>query len=144
VRYRLAALVALLYCAGVVMPSAALAFGNGAASEYCFDEIAGEVAALGLHVHVHADGTVHHHSLDHASSAADHGDHGKSHNPKNTPHSHDANCCGAYGFAAVLPVLDRTIERRTETSVEPPILTECLGGCDPHRIDRPPIFLLSM
>ena len=58
---RAAGFVALLYIAGVLMPSAALAFADGAVSAYCFDEIAEQVASAQVHVHVHSDGTVHHH-----------------------------------------------------------------------------------
>jgi hypothetical protein len=136
-------LVALAYFAGVVMPSAALAFGDGAASAYCFDEITAQVAALHVHVHVHADGTVHHHAdhalpADHAvpNVAQNHGAKGPS--PSGTHgHSHDADCCGSFGFAAVLPAA-------VAFHIRLPILTECLVGCAPDRIDRPPIALLSM
>jgi hypothetical protein len=32
----------------------------------------------------------------------------------------------------------------TTYHVQPLVLTDCLVGCDPSRIDRPPIFSLSM
>ena len=65
---RAAGFVALLYVAGVLMPSVALAFADGAVSAYCFDEIAEQVASVQVHVHVHSDGTVHHH-LDKIAAA---------------------------------------------------------------------------
>ena len=141
---RVAWLVALAYVAGIFMPSAALAFGDGAASAYCFDEIAEEVAALHVHVHVHADGTVHHH-VDQKSLDAAQGDNEKGQNPTGTQgHSHDANCCGAFGFAAVLPALGGAVAGSTAFHIRLPVFAECLVGCGPDRIDRPPIFLLAM
>jgi hypothetical protein len=142
---RLAAwLVALAYLAGVVTPSAALAFGDGAASAYCFDEIAEQVAAPNVQVHVHADGTVHHHA-DHTTLEALQKDSERSQNPAGSQdHTHDADCCGAFGFAAVLPAQSVPIAGSTAFHVRLPILTECLVGCRPDRIDRPPIVLLSM
>jgi hypothetical protein len=139
---RLAAwLVALAYLAGVVTPSAALAFGDGAASAYCFDEIAEQVAAPNVQVHVHADGTVHHHTTLDAPQK----DSERSQNPAGSQgHTHEADCCGAFGFAAVLPAQSVPIAGSTVFHVRLPILTECLVGCRPDRIDRPPIVLLSM
>ena len=152
---RVAGLVALVYLACVVMPSIALACANGAVSAYCFDEIAEQVAALQIqgqvheHVHVHGDGTVHHHA-DKASSAAISGEsqqgqagtgsQGHSHQGQ----SHDANCCGLFGFTAVLPVSGGAIDEPAAYHIQQPILTNCLVGCSPERIDRPPIILLPM
>jgi hypothetical protein len=152
---RIAALVALVYFAGVIAPSLALAFTDGAASAYCFDEIAEQVAALQVHVHahVHSDGTVHHH-VDAASSASatihgngqkdqggtgNQGSQGHSHN-----HDHDGNCCGLFGFTAVMPALGVGIVEPAAYHIRQPILTNCLVGCGPDRIDRPPIALLPM
>ncbi len=141
---RTAWLVALAYIAGVLMPSTALAFGDGAASAYCFDEIAEQVAALQIHTHVHADGTVHHHVDGKAVGALEKGSE-QGQNPAGAPgHAHDADCCGAFGFAAVLPALIVPMAVPTAFPVRRPISTEFLVGCGPDRIDRPPIFLLSM
>jgi hypothetical protein len=142
---RLAAwLVALAYLACVVTPSAAVAFGNGAASAYCFDEIAEQVAAPNVHVHVHADGTVHHHA-DYTALDVPQKDSETSQDPAGSEgHAHDADCCGAFGFAAVLPAQSVPIAGSIAFHVRLPILTECLVGCAPERIDRPPISLLPM
>jgi hypothetical protein len=149
---RVTGFVALLYLACVVMPTIALAFSDGAVSAYCFDEIAEEVAALHIqsheHIHVHADGTVHHH-LDNAASAAVQGDspQGKegTGNPGHPPgHSHDGDCCGLFGFTAVLPTTGPTIAESAAYRIEQPILTNCLVGCGPERINRPPILPLPM
>jgi hypothetical protein len=147
---RVAGLVALIYFAGVVMPSLALACANGAVSAYCFDEIAEQVAALQIpghvqdHVHVHSDGTVHHH-VDHTSSAAVQGksEPGESGTGRQG-HSHDGNCCGLFGFTAVLPASSGTIAAPAAYHIQQPILTNCLVGCGPERIDRPPIVPLPM
>ena len=151
---RAAAIAALTYLACVVMPSMALALMPGAVSAYCFDEIADEVAALKanktahvhVHVHVHADGTVHVHG--HAgggSSAAHHvqsedlgATAGQGH-PHSHPGTHDASCCGAFGFTAVLPALSQGIADRVAYHIQQPIPSDCLVGCTPQRIDRPPI-----
>jgi hypothetical protein len=150
---RVAGFVALLYLACVVMPSVALALADGAISAYCFDEIAEQVAALQAqsheHIHVHADGTVHHH-VDQASSAVAQGegekDHGGAGSSQGHPqgHSHDGNCCGLFGFTAVLPAMNTPITEPAAYHIEQPILTGCLDGCGPQRINRPPILSLSM
>jgi hypothetical protein len=151
---RVARLVALVYLVGVIMPSAALAFGDGAASAYCFDEIAEQVAALQIqghdhhHVHVHSDGTVHHH-VDKTSSATiageKQGNGGSSGQGQSQGHSHDdGNCCGAFGFTAVLPALSAVIDESAAYHIQQPIPTNCLVGCSPERINRPPIAPLPM
>jgi hypothetical protein len=146
---RAARLVALIYLAGVVMPSVALAVTNGAISAYCFEEIAEEVASAQVHVHVHSDGTVHYHHVDKASSAAAAGESQKAQGGTggqghSQTHSHDGSCCGSFGFIAVLPVLGGSIDQPAAYHIQQPILTSCLIGCGPDRIDRPPIALLPM
>jgi hypothetical protein len=140
--------VALVYLAGVVMPSVALAFARGAASAYCFDEIAAQVEAPRVHVHVHGDGTVHHHA-DKASSAAVRGESpdgqtGTRDQGQSGGHSHDGNCCGLFGFTAVLPALSAGIDEPAAYHIRQPVIINCLVGCGPDRIDRPPIALLPM
>jgi hypothetical protein len=144
---RAAGVVALAYLAGIVMPSVALAFAGGAASAYCFDEIAAQVAAPP--VHVHGDGTVHHHA-DKTSSAAVQGESpngqggGTRDQGQSGGHSHDGNCCGLFGFTAVLPALSAGIDEPATYHIRQPVLINCLVGCGPDRIDRPPIALLPM
>jgi hypothetical protein len=145
---RVAGFVALAYFACVLMPSLALAFTNGAVSAYCFDEIAEQVASAQVHVHVHSDGTVHRH-IDKASSAAIAGESpqargGTDGQGHSQTHSHDGSCCGSFGFIAVLPTLGGSIDEPAAYHVQQPILTSCLVGCGPDRIDRPPIALLPM
>jgi hypothetical protein len=151
---RIAALVALVYFAGVIAPSLALACADGAASAYCFDEIFEQVAAFQVHVHahVHSDGTVHHH-IDATSSAAIHGGGHKElggtvsqeqSQGRTQNHDHDGNCCGLFGFTAVMPALSGGIVEPAAYHIRQPILTNCLVGCGPDRIDRPPIALLPM
>ena len=151
---RVARIVALVYFAGVVMPSIALACANGAVSAYCFDEIVEQVAALQIqshvhvhdHVHVHSDGTVHHH-VDKTASIADQsgsrqgGTDSQGHSQN---HSHDGNCCGLFGFTAVLPALSSAIDAPAAYQIEQPMLASCLVGCGPERINRPPILSLPM
>jgi hypothetical protein len=150
---RVAGFVALVYFACVLMPSLSLAFADGAVSAYCFDEIVEQVAALQVqsqvHVHVHSDGTVHHHHVDKTSGAAAQGnsEHGiGSTGSQGHPqgHSHAGDCCGLFGFAAVLPALSTAIDEPAAYHIEQPILTNCLVGCGPQRINRPPILPLPM
>jgi hypothetical protein len=145
---RVAGFVALLYLACVLMPSVALAFADGAVSAFCFDEIAQQVASVQVHVHVHSDGPVHHH-VDKTSSAAIAGDSqagqgGSGPQGHSQSHSHDGSCCGAFGFIGVLPALGGSIAEPAAYHIQLPILTSCLVGCGPDRIDRPPIALLPM
>ncbi|HEY6256201.1 MAG TPA: hypothetical protein VIY51_10460 [Xanthobacteraceae bacterium] len=152
---RAAAFAALAYLACVVMPSVALALAPGAISAYCFDEIAEEVAALQakakVHVHVHSDGTVHVHDHGGATSSATH--HGQGENQSaaagqghshSHPGTHDASCCGVFGFTAVLPALSGAIGERAAYHIRAPIPTDCLVGRSPPRIDRPPIVSLTI
>jgi hypothetical protein len=147
---RIAGFVALLYFAGVILPSVALAFADSAVSAYCFDEIAGQVAAVQVqshvkeHVHVHSDGTVHHH-VHNTSSAAiqDQSQQGES-GTGSQGHSHDGNCCGLFGFTAVLPASSGSIDEPAAYHIQRPILTNCMVGCGPERINRPPILSLPM
>jgi hypothetical protein len=148
---RIAAAAALVYLASVIAPSLALAFSNGAISTFCFDEIAQQVAAVRVqgpqpqvHAHIHADGTVHYHA-DHANKRAEQpAEH--HHGEPGTPHhddSHDANCCGAYGFTAVLPLSNALVERPRLVLDRNPILSDGGVGCGPVLIDRPPILLAT-
>ena len=150
---RVAGFVALVYFACVVMPSVALAFADGAVAAYCFDEIAEQVAALQVHahVHVHSDGTVHHHvdktsAAIHEEGRKDQGGTGSQGQSPGQPqgHAHDGNCCGLFGFTAVMPALSGGIAEPAAYHLQQPILTNCLVGCGPDRIDRPPIALLPM
>jgi hypothetical protein len=147
---RVAAMAALVYLASVIAPSLALACSNGAISAFCFDEIAEQVAAVqaqaqqpNAHVHVHADGTVHYHA-DHGGKLAEHHDGAPAGGTAHHEDSHDANCCGAYGFTAVLPVLSTFSEGPQVLLDRTPILSDCGAGCGPVLIDRPPILPAAM
>jgi hypothetical protein len=147
---RVAGFVALAYFACVLMPSLALAFTNGAVSAYCFDEIAEQVAALQIpghvhdHVHVHSDGTVHHHVDKTSSPVSQDGGSKAQGGTGSKGHSPDANCCGMFGFSAVLPAWSVAIAEPAAYQIQQPILSSCLVGCGPGRINRPPISLLPM
>jgi hypothetical protein len=157
-------LVMLVYLAGCLAPSAAMALG--AESAICLDEIAAQVQgaaatgahAIGEHVHVHADGTVHYHA-DH--KAPDPTQAAKKNLAKNElakdrlakndagsgapAHSHDdASCCGLFGFSAVLPRLEAPLPTTLGRDLRPLFAADCLSGCGPDRIDRPPIASSSM
>jgi hypothetical protein len=49
-----------------------------------------------------------------------------------------------FGFTAVLPILSGAIEEPVAFHIQRPMPADCLVGCGPDRIDRPPIFLLPM
>jgi len=147
---RAATFAALAYLACVLMPSLALALVPGAISAYCFDEIAQEVATLKSadHRHVHSDGTVHyHHDQGGSTERTAQRTHGEDHGavPAHShPGTHDASCCGAFGFNAVMPALVAAIAEPAAYHIQQPIPTECLVGCSPSRIDRPPIVALPV
>jgi hypothetical protein len=140
---RIAQFVALLYLVGCILPSVALAFADGAVTAYCFEDIA-EIATSRADVHVHSDGTLHHHADQKPHGIADAAEQHEDTGTGTKSHSHDSNCCGLFGFAAVLPILTGSADELTTYNVQPLVLTECLVGCAPSRIDRPPIFSLSM
>ena len=130
------------------MPSVALAFADGAVTAYCFEDIAELVAAVHVHAHVHSDGTVHQHADKKSPDAvqgASHKGQGQGQGGTGSQgHSHDANCCGSFGFTAVLPMLSGAIDEPGAFHIQRPIPADCLVGCGPDRIDRPPIVLLPM
>jgi hypothetical protein len=140
----------LAYVAGCLAPSAAMAIGFGDA--ICLDEIVGTMQAAALakdhanvRMHVHADGTVHYHA-DHKAPGAAQGRSAKNEKGTGAPvHSHDeANCCGLFGFSAVLPQLGAVVPLRIAHDLRPALAADCLVGCAPDRIDRPPIAALLM
>jgi hypothetical protein len=143
---RIGAAVALLYFAGLIAPALALAITNGAVSAYCFDEIAEQIAVaqpaspVQAHVHVHADGTVHQHADHDQQAAHEHHDTGPG-APHHHEHSHDADCCGAFGFSAVLPGLTGVVRESRLLLTHRPMLMNRIDGCGQARIDRPPILL---
>jgi hypothetical protein len=49
-----------------------------------------------------------------------------------------------FGFTAVIPALNGGIVESAAYHIQQPILTNCLVGCGPERINRPPIALLPM
>ena len=142
-------LVMLAYLAGCLAPSAAMALGYSSA--ICLDELVAEVHAASaqshagaehMHAHVHADGTVHYHA-DHAAPRL------AGYSPQNDngapAHSHDdASCCGLFGFSAVLPQLAAPAPATIAHDLRPLFAADCLTGCSPDRIDRPPIASLPM
>jgi hypothetical protein len=134
-------LVALAYMVGCIMPSAAMAFGNGAASAICIEELTEQVqpaATTHVHVHVHPDGTVHQH-VD-----ADAAKPGHTHTGAPPHHHDDADCCGLFGFSAVLPGLSAPVLAVPAKYIRPTIVAQDLVGRGPARIDRPPIILSAM
>jgi hypothetical protein len=138
---RLAGLVALAYLGSVIAPGIALAVSDGAVTAYCFDEIFQPVAAgpaePHVHVHIHADGTIHQH-VDKAASDSTQNRSGSEHS------SHDTNCCGLFGVTAVLPALTGAIAVPNVHRISSSMAADYLVGCGPSRIDRPPISPLPM
>jgi hypothetical protein len=131
-------LIALLYVAGALVPSASMAWGDGAASAYCLEEIT-ELTDIPGHAHAVEAGQHHDHDAVQILQSQ------KSDRTRDGhDHSRDGNCCGLFGFAAVMPSLNRPIDERMVSPVQPRILVDCLVGCAPGRIDRPPRFLLPM
>ena len=108
-----------------------------------------QVASVQVHVHVHSDGTVHHH-VDKTSSATVTGE--QPDRPKAGPAAKvlpraiptTEVAADRSGSSRVLPALGGSIAEPAAYHIQQPILTSCLVGCGPDRIDRPPIALLPM
>jgi hypothetical protein len=138
-----AMLVGALYALCVIMPSAAVAFGPRDHAAHCFTEqqlglahvhqarVGHAHAESQAKVHVHADGTTHHHDGTHHQGRSDSG---------NDPTA----CCGLFGVTAmaVNPQVDLGAPSRNSSVVQ--IALEKLTGRGPDRINRPPIVPLPL
>ena len=128
VRLRAAAALVALYSFCLLVPSVALAWGNG-------NGIAHRLMqnhAVGMTSHVHADGTVHVHGnatgqQDLDSSADQHGQTG--------------SCCGIACVPAIAPNVQVDLADPLRFTTVLSLIAEGAPGRAPDRLYRPPISL---
>jgi hypothetical protein len=127
-RAKAAMIVAALYLFCILVPSAAFAFSDNPSVAHCLTE-----GHVGLHdhgdkVHVHANGTAHHHD---DGAAAPSGDSEKSRVP---------TCCSLFSVVAISGEPGLSLGLYSPASIVSPIPADALSGRGPERINRPPIL----
>jgi hypothetical protein len=126
-RVKAAVVLAALYVLCILAPAAAFAFSASPGVAHCLTE-----GHVGMHdhgnVHVHADGTAHHH--DHDGAAPPSGDDEK---------SRVASCCSLFSVVAIPGGPGLSLGFYGPGSIVLPILADTLSGRGPERINRPPI-----
>lgn len=122
-RLHAAGFLVAVYSLCLGTPTVVMALAQGSIPAHCLtDEQQGAVP-----VHVHQDGTSHHHSNDKTG----HGD-------------HSIKCCGLFAVSAITPDITVLAAPVRVASHLPELPVEsCTGQC-PDRIDRPPRSLLSL
>jgi hypothetical protein len=133
-RIKAAIVLAVLYVLCILAPAVAFAFSDNPAVARCLTE-----GHVGIHnhgskhdggqLHVHADGSTHHHDDDGVVPQ---------------PAGHDgkgamATCCGLFSVVAIPGEPVPTFGFHSLASGVLPILGEALSGRGPERINRPPI-----
>ena len=132
-----------LYSLCVILPIAALAFGDTTRAANCLFE--GH-----LYTQVHAQKPSHNHAD--AAAGHKHHDHGlavqeeKSAPAKHseTDHEKSANCCGLFCFNAVATIAGYTVDQPIGAIPVTLASDANLTGRGPERLIRPPITLLSL
>src|SRR6516162_7808533 len=119
IRVKGAIVLAALYTLCILAPSAAFAFSASPGVAHCLTE---------GHVHIHADGTAHHH--DHDGAAPPSGDDEK---------SRVASCCSLFSVVALPGEPGPSLGLYSPGSTVLPVLADALSGRGPERINRPPI-----
>lgn len=129
-RFRAAIAVAVSYALCVVAPSVTFAFADADVVAHCLSENHG-IAAVhhDAKTHVHADGTAHTHSVDHASPKQGHND----------GQGQGSTCCGLFSVVGIAGEPAFSLGAFTRASLTLPALQDAMSGCGPERINRPPI-----
>jgi len=125
-RRRSGLVFALVYLACILFPPMAMAFANGA--DCITDDH--NVAAI---VHVHANGSAHHHESQEADQKPADAD------GKTVP----GHCCGMFCLSATTDEMSMSVGVTPRGCTLQQPLEAALGGLAPDRIDRPPDVLLS-
>jgi hypothetical protein len=121
--------LAALYMLCILAPSAAFAFSANPGVAHCLTEGQGGVHDHGGKVHVHADGTPHHHDNDGAAPPS-----GDNEKPR------VATCCSLFSVAAISSEPGIRLGLCSPASITLPVLADALSGRGPERINRPPIL----
>jgi len=128
IRVKAAIVLAALYMLCILAPSAAFAFSASPGVAHCLIEGHVGIHDHGDKVHVHADGTAHHH--DHDGAAAPSGEDEK---------SRVASCCSLFSVVALPGEPGLSLGLYNPASIVLPVLADTLSGRGPERINRPPI-----
>jgi hypothetical protein len=122
-RWRVAGVLVALYALCLVTPTAVMALGQGTIPAHCLtdDHLTAEA------VHVHHDGTNHHHS-----------------GGKTGEGDHDNKCCGLFSVSAIAPDATIIAAPRALAAPQPSAVVDDLTGRASDRIDRPPRSRLSL
>jgi hypothetical protein len=127
-RAKAAIALALIYAFCVLAPPAAFAFSHDPDVARCLIE--GHVG-IAVHdhgkMHMHADGTAHHHHDPHAPQK------------QPDPSGQLPNCCSLFSLVAIPEAVGSVPEMFGHASIVLPALANVLTGRGPDRIDRPPI-----
>ncbi len=142
-----AAVIVAVYACGLIMPSAAIAFGADDHAPHCLTD-----EQLGLpHLHDHGDragSPIHVHrdiAMRRHEDVAGRRDAGASHRPAKSDGNDDPGaCCGLFGVTAMAVDPELNLGADTRFSSVFAISIEELSGRDPDRIHRPPISLLPL
>jgi len=127
-RVKAAIVLAALYTLCILAPSAAFAFSASPGVAHCLTEGHVGIHDHGGKVHVHADGTAHHH--DHDGAAPPSGEDEK---------SRVSSCCSLFSVVALPSEPGLSLGLYNPASIVLPALADALSGRGPERINRPPI-----
>lgn len=130
-RRRAAILIAVAYAFCVVIPAAALAFGDSPTVFHCLQNTSSTANATehGATAHSHSDGAVH----QHAPSSVPVGHSGQNGN------ADTGNCCGLFCVSALTHSVSLTFGLFAAASPSMPTVANGLTGRAPTPLHRPPI-----
>lgn len=130
-RRRAAILIAVAYAFCVVIPAAALAFGDSPTVFHCLQDTSSTANAAkhGAMAHSHSDGAVHQHAT--SSMPASHSGHDSS--------ADAGNCCGLFCVSALAHSVSLTFGLFAAISPSMPTVANGLTGRAPTPLHRPPI-----
>src|SRR6516225_4272585 len=127
-RVKAAIVLAPLYTLFNLPPLASFPFSASPGVAHCLTEGHVGIHDHGGKVHVHADGTAHHH--DHDGAAPPSGEDEK---------SRVASCCSLFSVVAIPGEPGLSLGLCNPASIVLPVLADALSGRGPERINRPPI-----
>lgn len=133
-----ATLFAVLYALCVVVPSAALAYGDGSRTAHCLTDDNPSLAHVHNNnkLHLHEGATVHSHADD--GVVHEHADDG------DEPQSTSRQCCGLFCVSALTPTFDLPLVRFERPALLPSLNAYGIPESGPERLYRPPDVLLSL
>jgi len=132
-RWRAAAILAVVFAICIVAPSVSLAFADGSTAAHCLTDDHRSFAKTQAQDHEHGSGTVHSHPDKGASVPVS--DEGKSALEK---------CCGIFCVSALPAANHLPLGQMIHGPAVLPVTHDHLASRGPDRINRPPIASLSL